>query len=266
MAELMGTPSHFPVRINVMTLNAWGTHRWPERKESLQEMIQVTRPDLLLIQENSSEIMDAVTEALPYFQRISGLETGWTCEGNIMFDSRMFEIQNSGFADLSMVDCPHRGLFHARFTVRGVSPPRTFFLCTAHLPWSGCPSEVATGVCASLLAARQICQVLPRLIHGDEPLILGGDFNNDFHPVKCFKEFGLTDIFSSLDLSPPITHPVRPSAALEEALPNRTLDWICTRGCRVVSAYVKSVRGGSGGVAPLAPPSDHMPVSAVLEL
>ena len=44
---------------------------------------------------------------------------------------------------------------------------------------------------------------------------------------------------------------------------NRTLDWILTAlptSCKVVAAMVKSVRGGS------PPPSDHMPVIAVIEL
>jgi hypothetical protein len=91
-----------------------------------------------------------------------------------------------------------------------------------------------------------------------------GDFNEDFHPTRIFnEELGFIDVFEALDISPPITHPVRPSDAREEQRPNRTLDWITTSlpyGNRVIGAYAKSVRGGSH-----PPPSDHLPVIAFFE-
>ena len=40
--------------------------------------------------------------------------------------------------------------------------------------------------------------------------IFGGDFNEDFHPLRILaEEMGMCDVFESLDLPPPITHPMR---------------------------------------------------------
>jgi endonuclease/exonuclease/phosphatase family metal-dependent hydrolase len=101
--------------------------------------------------------------------------------------------------------------------------------------------------------------LLPR----DEPCILGGDFNEDFHPRRLLsEEMGMTDVFESLDLPPPATHPARPCDPREDSFPNRTLDWIFTllpTSDRVVSAFVKQPRTSY----PHA--SDHMPVLAVIE-
>jgi hypothetical protein len=50
---------------------------------------------------------------------------------------------------------------------------------------------------------------------------------DDHHPVRNLnEELVLTDVFESLDLVPPATHPVKPSPPEEEMKPNQTLDRI----------------------------------------
>jgi hypothetical protein len=40
--------------------------------------------------------------------------------------------------------------------------------------------------------------------------IIGGDFNEDFHPVRILsEEMGMTEVFECIDVPPPITHPMR---------------------------------------------------------
>jgi endonuclease/exonuclease/phosphatase family metal-dependent hydrolase len=116
------------------------------------------------------------------------------------------------------------------------------------------------GVCVSVFASSIFSFSPPQ-----EPAVFGGDLNEDYHPVRILnEECAFVDVFETLDLVPPITHPVRPSDPREEMKPSRTLDWIlCSlpTQCRVIAAFAKTVRGGR-----VPPISDHLPVVAVLEI
>ena len=189
---------------------------------------------------------------------------GWACESNIYFNSAIFNLKDHGFGDLGMQDHPHRGLFWGRLVLKQ-NPRISVFVSTAHFPWVGCTQEIETGQNQRIPAALKVCAHLRRLIPPGEPVIFAGDFNDDFHPLRILnEEFGMTDVFEALDLPPQVTHPVRPSSFQEEMRPNRTLDWITSNlphNCRVIGAFVKSIRGGR-----FPPPSDHLPVVAFFEL
>ena len=66
-----------------------------------------------------------------------------------------------------------------------------------------------------------------------EPVVFAGDFNEDFHPLRVLRlgnrsplmtgtathslpTLALHDVFESLHLMPPVTHPIRPSSIEEE--------------------------------------------------
>ena len=94
------------------------------------------------------------------------------------------------------------------------------------MPWAGCDREIETGINQRIPCTIKACENLRSLMRIDEPVIFGGDFNDDFHPIRILNdELGLQDVFEALDQPPPVTHPVRPSSAREEMRPNRTLDW-----------------------------------------
>lgn len=254
----------FPIRVSVMTYNVWGRKHWPDRSAALQQIFTSSRPDVILLQEVTPPVLDAITSVLPSHITVTSSDDGWdTCECSILWNDSLFELVGQGFSRLDMTDYPKRGLFWVRLAARA-NPRITFQVATVHLPWVGAPTELATGVNQRIPICAKLCSVLRYASIPGEAVLLGGDFNDDFHPLRILsEELGFQEVFESLDLSPPITHPVRPSDFEEEMKPNRTLDWIMTllpQSCRSIAAYVKTVRGGW----PAA--SDHMPVVAVIEL
>lgn len=254
-----------PVRISVTTFNLWGDNYWPQRSNALTQTLRSLHSDIYLFQEMTPALLEFLDTSLSGYDRIrNDNREGWIKESNIYWNSSIFELKDHGFGALDMEDYPLRGLFWARLVHRG-DPSKSVFVSTAHFPWVGCQAEISSGVNQRILAATKTCGHLRRLVPFDELAIFGGDFNDDFHPIRILsEECALIDVFEALDLPPPITHPVRPCDPVENMRPNRTLDWIlCSLPvqCRVVAAFVKSVRGGS-----YPPPSDHMPVMAVFEL
>lgn len=189
---------------------------------------------------------------------------GWTCESNIYYNKNIFSLKEYGVLPLDIASNPHRGLFWLCLTVK-LFPDITIFVSTAHLPWSGSKVEIETGINQRIPTCLKICEHFRQLVPPNKVLIFGGDFNDDFHPLRILnQELGMIDVFEALDLPPPITHPVRPSSPREEMRPSRTLDWItCTlpSNSRVLGAFVKSIRGGR-----YPPASDHLPVVAFFEL
>lgn len=256
--------SSFPIRLSVMTLNLWGTHHWPTRAEALSQMILSLKPDILLVQEVSEEVLVFLDPILSNHDRIrQQKQIGWSTECNIYWDKTLFHKTDHGTETWNLKEYPNRGLFWARLEVIA-NPSVKIFIGNAHFPWTGCETEINTGINQRIASTYKVCESLRNLVR-DECIILGGDFNDDFHPIRILnEEMGLVDVFESLDLPPPITHPVRPSDPTEECRPNRTLDWI-TCGFpsygRVIGAFVKQIRGGR-----YPPPSDHYPVLAFFDL
>ena len=260
-----------PLRVNVMTFNVWGNTFWPERRHALQETVLRADPDIVLLQEITPEILEALDDTLTSHSRIrnNAEETGfariftkgWTTESQIYYRKSMFDLVESGYEDLEILDHPDRGLFWARFLNEETGV--IFIAATCHMPWPGCSEELASGVNQRGLCAQKVAKKVNALTSGspDEPFILGGDFNEAFHPQRILREsLSLKDPFEVLDMPPPITHPVRNTDTHETTMPDQTLDWIMFRNVKkCIGAFAKTVRG------PIIA-SDHLPVQAILEL
>jgi len=262
MSSFDGT---FPTRITVTTYNIWGNNHWPARSGSLAQTLLTLKSDVYLFQEVTPDIVTFLDETLLQYERIHSAKIeGWQKESNIYWNKNIFDLVDSGYGSLDMPDYELRGLFWVRLAIKS-NPTKTVFFSTAHFPWAGNRIEIETGINQRISASMKVCEHFRRLVPPQEPAIFGGDLNDDFHPIRVLSEEGaLFDVFESLDLPPPITHPVRPSDPMEELRPNRTLDWIlCSlpSPCRVVGAFAKQVRGGS-----YPPVSDHLPVIAIIEI
>lgn len=260
-----------PLRVNFMTFNVWGSTLWsPERRKALQDAVSKADPDVLMLQEITPEILDALDEVLPGHTRVKNAQEtafarvftkGWSTESQIYFRKSMFDLVESGYEDLELLDHPDRGLFWARFLNEETGV--VFIAATCHMPWPGCSEEEATGVNQRVLCAKRVAKKVIALTSGspDEPFILGGDFNEGFHPQRILREsLQMRDCFEVLDMPPPITHPVRNTDTVEITLPDQSLDLIMFRNCKkCVGAFAKTIRG------PIIA-SDHLPVQAILEL
>lgn len=264
----------FPVRISVMTLNLWGEHYWPSRSEALSDLLHSIKPDILFVQEATPDILKYIETILDSHSYIKPsihspgvyreLVEGWENECNIFWDNNLFMMENYGADSLHVKEYPLRCLFWARLVAKSNTDIK-LFCSTVHFPWAGCETELRTGINQRIGCSYKVCEYLRQHVQADECIILGGDFNDDFHPIRILNdEMGLIDVFEALDLPPPITHPVRPSDAREEARPSRTIDWITCwlpPNARVIGAFVKGIRGGK-----FPPVSDHYPVVAFIEI
>lgn len=254
-----------PARVTVTTFNIWGMTHWPARSGALAQTLLSLRSDVYMFQEVSPELITFLDDNLSNYARVNSTRVeGWQKESNIYWNKNIFDLVDSGFGSLDIPDYPLRGLFWVRLALKGQSN-KTIFCSTAHFPWVGTRMEIETGVNQRIAAASKVCEHIRRLVPPQEPAVFGGDFNDDFHPVRILsEELAFFDVFELMDLPPPITHPVRPSDPFEEMRPNRTLDWLlCSlpSPCRVVGAFAKQIRGGS-----FPPVSDHLPVMAIFEI
>ncbi|CAM9582997.1 unnamed protein product, partial [Ectocarpus fasciculatus] len=255
-----------PIRVSVATFNVWGdTHLSTGREVSLERTLCRMSPDIILFQEATENNMAVARRALPRHDSLAGLHEGFSylAGGNISWDARYLTAESNGFVPMLSREYPHRGLHWVRLRVNGSEV--VLFVCTAHLPWCGTDSEIRTGINPRIAATQVITDSVEKLINTYDVFIFGGDLNEDFHPLRIFRsKLGAVDVFEQLDLSPPVTHPVRPSDADEEMRPNRTLDWILSRpgpgNCRPIAAFAKGIRGGT------QPPSDHLPIITIFEL
>ena len=258
-------------RVSITTWNVWGQTGWALRAEGVCAALALLSPDVILLQEVNPGLLALLDARLGPLGlvRIEGAEPGWQSESCIYYRTTLFELAAFGLEpDLKMTGdyFKKRGLFWARLIVKTNTCARaTLFVATAHLPWVGSAEEVATGVNQRIAPCHCINDHLARLAHDSSSLVFGGDLNEDFHPPRIIAGEGnplhLAELFQSLDMPPPITHPVRPSDAFEEARPDRCIDWLFFRGARPLCAMAKRIRGGA-----FPPPSDHLPVVGVFEL
>mmetsp|Transcript_22558 Transcript_22558/g.32974 ORF Transcript_22558/g.32974 Transcript_22558/m.32974 type:complete len:300 (-) Transcript_22558:390-1289(-) len=295
--------STLPCRVSVMTFNIWGNNFFPERIPVLRNTVSTIAPDIAVFQEVTPDNLKIICDALPYHTHINS----WELESNILWDERIIDKIEHGFQSLHIADYPRRGLFWARFRLRS-RPDISFIVSTAHFPWCGTETEITTGINPRIECARRVLEYLSSIMENPlEPVVFAGDFNEDFHPLRVLRlgnrsplmtgtathslpTLALHDVFESLHLMPPVTHPIRPSSIEEENRPSRTIDYITTNApllahiqsvkdsklCtnlsdeievsnrwerfRVVAAFVNNSRGG------WPPASDHMAVVAVLQL
>lgn len=263
------------VRLSVSTFNVWGQEgKWAERIDKLNECVLSLSSDILILQEINEGILSSLDALLVHHARIipSSLsdERGYTSESTFYYDTRMFTLKEFGLEkDCKMIGdyYKHRGLFWCRLQLKHNDTKHEVFVSTAHLPWVGCEEELRTGVNQRIACCHAIHSHLQRLISpSDIMAIFGGDLNDDYHPIRILcDESDFREVFQSMNLPAPITHPVRPSCSREERLPNRTIDWLLYRFSpgaqgRPLAAVAKGIRGG------FPPPSDHLPITGIFEL
>jgi len=193
-----------------------------------------------------------------------------------MWNFHLFQLISYGFESFELNLYPNRGVYWVRLESKQ-NPSIVFLICTCHLPWVGDHDEILSGVNQRIAITLNMTKQIKKIIakNSNDIVILGGDFNEDFHPQRILRsELNMLDVFEALDIPPYITHPVRPSNADEESRPNRTLDWIMFQNnstsststntkprCKVIAAYVKSIRSYG-----YPPPSDHLPLISVFEV
>jgi len=252
----------FPCRIKFVTLNVMGPLMWPERSIALTQSLHTMDPDILLLQELTPEIIAHLDSHLSHHRRIESDKKCFNTELQIYYKKNLFNLLDQGASPLEQVDYPDRDLCWARFEVIS-RPDVKFFVATCHMPWPGCPAELESGVNQRLLCTVKVCEHLRRLAPRHEAIILAGDFNEAYQPLRMLQEeIGLTCIFEMLDLPPPITHPMRNSHISEAGNPDSTRDWLtCTfpLGSKAIAAYAQVPRGPHCV-------SDHAAVVGIIEL
>lgn len=241
-----------PLRFTVCTYNIWTDTRWPERRPALMRFAETHRPDVFCIQELQSESKQALDSVLlNTHQRVEDGFEGWTNEGNIYWNTRLFSLVEYAAVDIGIIE-PLRRLFWARLAINDGSD-QTLFVSTAHYTYSGHPKAVETEMYLRLPQARATVTALNELQRDGEAQLFMGDLNDQTEAVKILRAGGLTDSFQALERLPQVTHPAIPTAKGAPC----SIDWILHRGglrvmtTEVIDFYLDDLA-----------PSDHKPVLA----
>ena len=243
-----------PQRFVATTYNLWQLTRWPEREESLRSYLQLTRPDILCVQELREPTRDLIDQELPTHTRIDDPFEGWLVEGNIYWSTGLFDMRDYGAVEIGMLE-EMRRLFWARLAVIGTD--RTVVVSTAHYTYQGHPIERETGQSPRVEQANRTVAALHDIAGEDEPVLFMGDLNDSANAIRILRESGMVDSFT--DCGSPLlpTHPARPTA---DGNP-QVLDWQFHRGpIRAMNSHV------GGFFAEDIAPSDHKPVVATYAL
>ena len=59
-----------PFRFNLMTFNVWGKFNWPHREKPLESFFSRHKPDVLLLQEVSPDILSLIDKSLTSHSRV----------------------------------------------------------------------------------------------------------------------------------------------------------------------------------------------------
>lgn len=245
-----------PIRFTVCTYNIWTHTRWPERRPALQSFARHHLPDILCLQEVQAESRAALDEVLSVTHaRVEDPFEGWTCEGNIYWNTALFEGVEYGAEDVGILE-PYRRMFWVRLRLKDGSG-RTILVATAHWTWAGHPVSIESEKNIRIPQARATMAALARLAQPDEPQLFMGDLNDNTLPIAIVEAEGYQNCFAGLGRSPDFTHPAAPTA---KGWPV-TIDWIFHKGAlRPMTAEV--VDFFEGDMAP----SDHKPVLATYAL
>lgn len=259
-------------RISVMTFNMWKVANypgnWPQRRLPLVECLTTFTPDILCVQELHPLFHDVIVEAMPSHAYVKDEFTGWQNEGNIYWNSNLFDMVEYGVSDVGMME-PLRRLFWVLLRTKSSKdiPNQQILVSTAHFTWEGHAQECKTDVNLRKQQAQRTVTALEDLQQkfGDSHLavLFMGDLNEGFHPRRILREAGFVDCFSALRLPCLPTHPQRPSASEEEILCDSTLDWIMQNNyARPLLANVLRNLLCTGGYSV----SDHCPVMCIYEI
>jgi endonuclease/exonuclease/phosphatase family metal-dependent hydrolase len=263
-------------RISVMTFNMWKIDghpaKWPHRRMSILECLKILKPDILCIQELHPLLHDTIVEALPTHAFVKDDFEGWQSEGNIYWNSAIFNMLQYGNIDIGIVE-PLRRLFWVLLTLNKSDEERKksnqsagnqLLVATAHFTWEGQAKERETDVNLRKQQAHRTVTALQHLMsksgNPQLPVLFMGDLNETYHPRRILYEAGFIDCFAELRLPPPTTHPQRPSAPHEDILADVTLDWIMQNKYArpVLANVIRNMLCTNGYVV-----SDHCPVMCV---
>ncbi len=244
-----------PIRFTVCTYNIWTNTRWPERRAALQGFAASHLPDLLCLQEVIPDSRAALDEVLlPTHQRVDDAFGGWSNEGNIYWNTALFELAAFGAEQIGILETLRR-LFWVRLNLRDDSG-RTLLVSTAHYTYSGHPEAIASEKNVRMPQARETVAALARVAQADEPTLFMGDLNDTNQPIHILRDGGLQDCFTALGRYAPHTWPAMPTSKG----PQQTIDWMLHRGpiqpmtAEVVDYYLDDLA-----------PSDHKPVLATYQ-
>ena len=244
-----------PIRFTVMSLNLWANNRMPDRTEPIQKLLRLHQPDILCLQELRVTTRDLIDQTLSNHDRIDDPFAGWIGEGNIYFNSEMFELNQYGAEDIGMYEADRR-LFWSRLSLKGKKDLQ-LLAATAHYTWAGHPTERDGGVSPRYQQAQETVRVLAGITNQDEPILFMGDLNDYVHPIRILREDGFVDSFSGLGRTSPITIPAMPTA---KGTP-QTIDWIFHKGA-LQPMTSEVVDFFAGDIAP----SDHKPILATYSI
>ncbi len=195
------------MRFTVMTQNLWNTIRWDERKDCVRSFLRLYTPDIICLQEVRPELLAWIDETLPSYQRVRDDFVGWTNEGSIYYNPKLFSEIEHGQVFLDMPE-PDRRLFWVRLRT---TDGRTLFVSTVHLTWQGNADEVATGTTHRHHESLTMADSLLHLVKADEGAVLCGDFNDPIHPVEVVRHVtGMQEVFQILGQVAPVTFPCSP--------------------------------------------------------
>ena len=261
-------------RISVMTFNMCKTDgypiNWPKRRLPIIECMKAFTPDILSVQELHPLLHDTLIEALPSYVFVQDDFPGWQSEGNIYWNSTMFDMLEYGMVDIGMME-PLRRLFWVRLTIRMSKEDRLntqeLLIANAHYTWEGHEEERKTDINLRKQQTRRTVAALEDLIarinNPQLAVLFMGDLNENYHPRRILREAGFVDCFAELRLPTPITHPQRPSEPKEDIQVGTTLDWIFqNKYARPILANSLQNVYCTGGYSV----SDHCPVMCIYEI
>jgi endonuclease/exonuclease/phosphatase family metal-dependent hydrolase len=245
-------PMH-PFTFLACTYNLWGATRWDERRLPLERFLAVNEPDILCVQELTREANDLIKAMLPSIRSVDDPFPGWTEEGNIFWNSELFEIEEYGAADIGILE-ELRRLFWVRLST---TADRTIVVATAHFSETGNATEVAEQLNVRVGQATTGVAALNEVVRMGEPVLFMGDFNDYIHPLRVLRDGGFDDSFTALGRETPVTYPALPLAHQHPEL----LDWMMHRGpvrptlTSVINFYFEET-----------PPFDHKPIMTTYQL
>lgn len=269
-------------RISVMTFNMWKVGsdpgNWPQRRLPILDCLSTFTPDILCVQELHPLFHNVIIEAMPSHSYIQDNFTGWQNEGNIYWNSNLFDMVEYGMSDIGMME-PLRRLFWALLRIKtsektsdeqnqsASNSTQQILVSTAHYTWEGHTNECKTDINLRKQQAQRTVTILHDLQSKfNDPylaILFMGDLNEDFHPRRILRDGGFIDCFTALRLPCLPTHPQRPSIPQEDILCDSTLDWIVQNNyARPILANVLKNLLCSGEYSV----SDHCPVMCIYEI
>lgn len=241
----------FPIRLSIITYNLFDKNLWLQRRSALKHFVKTFNPDILCIQELCQETQSFLDYTLSSYSRVYDTFSGWTCEGNIYWNSKLLEEIEHGIHNVGMIEKDRR-LFWVRLAIKNTN--KTILVNTIHLTFRGNAHEIKTGQSPRLKQTRQAIKAIKQNTKENEPVFFAGDFNDASHPAYILLESGYQDCFSALNIQAPPTSPKK------EVFSSQTMDWIFAKNARCILAQVPHFT--SDGIMP----SDHYPVIAIYEI